>query len=131
MVLLFYTTSEVYTKFGVVSPYMPMIYCYFENKTAAACATSALNKFCSICTAFRCLHRIWDRPGTFAYYNRIRIYTSNPQGPPPCATGSGRPTTGRAPLSPRILSAFQISGVFRLTFLDISISSSEHSPVHR
>ena len=32
----------------------------------------------------------------------------------PCATGSGRPTTGRAPLSTRILSAFQILGVFRL-----------------
>ena len=41
---------------------MPTIHCYFENKAAAACATSALNKFCSICTAFRCLHRIWDRP---------------------------------------------------------------------
>ena len=43
---------------------MPTIHCYFENKAAAACATSALNKFCSICTAFRCLHRIWDRPTT-------------------------------------------------------------------
>ena len=41
---------------------MPTIHCYFENKAAAACATSALNKFCSICTAFRRLHRIWDRP---------------------------------------------------------------------
>jgi len=42
---------------------MPSIHCYFENKAAAACATSALNIFCSIYTAFRCLHRIWDRPG--------------------------------------------------------------------
>ena len=41
---------------------MPTIHCYFENKAAAACATSALNQFCSICTAFQCLHRIWDRP---------------------------------------------------------------------
>ena len=41
---------------------MPTIYCYFENKAAAACTTSTLNIFCSICTAFRCLHRIWDRP---------------------------------------------------------------------
>ena len=72
---------------------MPTIYCYFENKAAAACTTSTLNIFCSICTAFRRLHRIWDRPReqvktiifryVFAYYNRIRIYTSNPQGLPP------------------------------------------------
>ncbi|MCI7134538.1 MAG: hypothetical protein MSA04_05810, partial [Clostridiales bacterium] len=41
---------------------MPSIHCYFENKAAAACATSALNISCSIYTAFRCLHRIWDRP---------------------------------------------------------------------
>ena len=27
---------------------MPTIHCYFENKAAAACATSALNIFCSI-----------------------------------------------------------------------------------
>ena len=48
---------------------MPTIHCYFENKAAAACATSALNKFCSICTAFRCLHRIWDRPSfCYAYW---------------------------------------------------------------
>jgi len=41
---------------------MPTIHCYFENKAAAACATSALNIFCSICTVFRYLHRIRDRP---------------------------------------------------------------------
>ena len=45
---------------------MPSIHCYFENKAAAACATSALNIFCSIYTAFRCLHRIWDRPNKIA-----------------------------------------------------------------
>ena len=55
---------------------MPTIYCYFENKAAAACATSALNKFCSICTAFRCLHRIWDRPEYPVEIRKI-IYTTN------------------------------------------------------
>ena len=40
---------------------MPTIHCYFKGKAAVACAASALNIFCSIYTAFRCLHRIWDR----------------------------------------------------------------------
>ena len=58
---------------------MPTIHCYFENKAAAACATSALNIFCSICTAFRCLHRIWDRPmflslGGVLFYCRISAW---------------------------------------------------------
>ena len=55
---------------------MPTIHCYFENKAAAACATSALNKFCSICTAFRCLHRIWDRSG-FALENTEAFFKFN------------------------------------------------------
>lgn len=65
---------------------MPTIHCYFENKAAAACATSALNKFCSICTAFRCLHRIWDRPnGNDGSIYRTGVQGSN--GIPVCSRG--------------------------------------------
>ncbi|MGN8890427.1 hypothetical protein, partial [Dysosmobacter sp. HCP28S3_G4] len=58
--------------------------CYFENKAAAACTTSTLNIFCSICTAFRRLHRIWDRP-YFRFY--FPEYVLKTRLPPNCATG--------------------------------------------
>ena len=59
---------------------MPTIHCYFENKVAAACATSALNQFCSICTAFQCLHRIWDRPARAIINQPKLILADEPTG---------------------------------------------------